>query len=285
MPAPVNPVNVIQTAESRVSIPSMMLFLVAALIVRSFIDVRMNDAGFTPIVAKHLSAVVGFAALGLLLGPLQARIWPSVQQQFKRPSSWPTLILTSAGLGFVLWLWQMLALVAVAPLHWQVALQSAMATSPTYWLVCSNPKVLLLAIPVMAVATPIAEEIVHRGIILPGLLPAGNKTAMLLSATLFAVLHEPATIPYAFLFGVFLALQMIHCRNLWAPIITHAVTNLLVMVSATCLVGRWQPGAITWTALSPATLITILLLACPIAAWTLATGIKAGAEPAGSAPT
>jgi membrane protease YdiL (CAAX protease family) len=273
MPAPVLSLNSNQALHAKTLVPTFMLFMVAALVMRSLIESRLGDAGLVPGTAKHLSALAGFVILFLLLCPLLAR------------SSWPKLILGSVGLGIVLWLGQMLTLLAVTPLDWPNTLRFSVPTAPSYAFACQNTALLWLAIPVLVVITPIVEETIHRGIILRALLPAGRAKAIFLSAVLFAVLHKPATMPYAFVFSVFLALQAIHYGNLFSVIITHGVTNLLVVLSATCIAGHWRPGLITWTAFSPATLIIVSLLTCLIAAWALATQIRVGADSLRSAPT
>ena len=285
MPAPAVSIQNDQSPEFRLSVTTTILFLVASLIARSLIDLKMIDAGFTVGTAKHLSALAGFGVLCILLLPALARDWPTFFRLFRRPSSVAKLLILAAALGFILWLAQMLTLIAIAPLQWPDPQSSSVPLWPTFSIVCSNPKSLLLTIPVMAVATPIIEEVVHRGIILRTLLRAGNTTAVISSAILFAILHEPATMPFAFLFGIFLALQMIRSKNLWAPIITHTVANLLVVISATCVVGQWRMGATSGTVVNPVTLIALATVICLIVAWALTTKIKAGANSITSTPT
>ena len=285
MPAPVPSFESSQSFPPKTFALTVLLFMVAALFARSLIEFRLSDAGFSAATAKHLSALAGFVILGVLASPLLLNKRSAVRTQFRQPSSWSRLILASVALGFVAWIGQMLSLLAVTPLKWPDTSLLTAPTTPIYAFSCQNKAIFWLAIPVMAVATPIVEETIHRGIILRSLLPTGRAKAILLSAALFAILHKPAAIPYAFVFGALLSLQMIFYGNLWAVIITHAVTNLLVVISATCIDGYWRPGLITWEALSPATLIIVSLIACLVAAWVLVTRIAVGADSVRSAPT
>lgn len=267
-----------------VSIPQIMLFQVAALIGRSLIQVKMIDAGSDPVVAGHVSALAGFAMLALLMWPIMLNAWPSVREQFKCPPSWPRMLLASATLGFVLWLGQMLALLALIPFAWSERGPLTYPTSPSYTFACSNPMILLLAIPVMSLMTPVIEEVINRGIILPQLLPRGRTAAILISAVLFAIVHEFSGIPNAFVLGVVMAIQAIHSRNLWAVTITHGVTNLLIQISITCVHGFWLRGKIAWVAGSPAQIIAVSFVICLIAVWWLTVQYKTGAAPAKNHP-
>ncbi|MCB1844839.1 MAG: CPBP family intramembrane metalloprotease, partial [Halioglobus sp.] len=61
--------------------------------------------------------------------------------------------------------------------------------APLMWFACPSAASLLLYLIVMSGITPVTEEIVHRGWLLPWLLPYGRWTAVVASAALFAVLH------------------------------------------------------------------------------------------------
>lgn len=261
-----------------------MLFLVSSLIIRSFAQVQMVENGIEAVAAKHLSALVGFVALGILMWPVMIKVWPAVRNQFRKPESWTRMILASSGLGCVLWLGQMLVLAAVTPLDWIGDGQFSYPSSPTYTFGCSNPIVLLLAIPVMSLLTPLIEEIINRGLILNALVPKGRNRAIVISAALFALQHQPASYLYAFVFGIIVAIQMLHYRTLWAVIITHGVANILGVVSKNCVDGYWLPGKITWGIGSPAPLIALSFLSCAITAWWLAAGYKVGAGPVKDRP-
>jgi len=284
MPALGNTTADRQSREVRVSIVLVMLFQVAALIMRSFIQVKLAESGFDAVSARHLSALTGFAALGFLMWPIMIEVWPAIREHFRRPASWTRMILASVTLGVVLWLGQMLALLGYSTAEWGDQHLYSHSTTPTYMFACGNPMILVLGIPVMSLFTPVVEEVINRGLILHTLLPRGRTIAILASAFLFAVLHDFGGIPNAFVFGVFAAVQMLNYRTLWAVTITHGVANLLVEVSVDCVDGFWMPGKLTWGIGSPETMIALSLVACTTIAWWLATHVEAGAKTASNRP-
>jgi membrane protease YdiL (CAAX protease family) len=92
--------------------------------------------------------------------------------------------------------------------------------------------VVILAFLVIAVLTPLWEEVLFRGAFLSGFLRRFSPpTATVLSAALFAAVHlVPLTFVYLFALGVALALLRRFHRNLWAPVLLHAVNNAMVTV-------------------------------------------------------
>ncbi|WP_235498618.1 CPBP family intramembrane glutamic endopeptidase [Arthrobacter sp. Leaf234] len=98
--------------------------------------------------------------------------------------------------------------------------------------------VVLFVVLVVAVLTPLWEEVLFRGAFLDGF---GRRfrpaLAVLLSAALFAAVHL-VVVGFAYLFalGVALALLRRFHGNLWAPILLHAVNNglaVLIVLSGT----------------------------------------------------
>jgi membrane protease YdiL (CAAX protease family) len=89
---------------------------------------------------------------------------------------------------------------------------------------------IILAVVTAAVLTPLWEEVLFRGAILSGLLRRfGPFLAVVLSAAVFASVHLVVlTFPYLFCLGIALALLRRFHRNLWAPVVLHAVNNGLV---------------------------------------------------------
>lgn len=84
-----------------------------------------------------------------------------------------------------------------------------------------------LVIPAIVIVAPIAEEAFFRGVVFNAWLrEAGKRWAYWGSALLFAVIHLNlvAFVPIVIL-GLILARVYDRTRNLWAPIVVHAVFN------------------------------------------------------------
>jgi membrane protease YdiL (CAAX protease family) len=88
----------------------------------------------------------------------------------------------------------------------------------------------------VAVATPIIEELVFRGVILEGLRTKySTRTAVLVSAALFGLMHGlPWAMINAFLLGVFLGWLMVKTESLQLCIVAHALYNGMDFV-----ISRW----------------------------------------------
>ena len=122
---------------------------------------------------------------------------------------------------------------------------------------------LLLAIPVMSVLTPVVEETCSRGLILQSLLPTGRWRAIFISSMLFTILHKPETYPTAFLFGLFAAVQALNWRSLWGPIITHGTFQFLVELDRTASDAFWLPGGFNGNPVARAKVLAISDFVCP----------------------
>jgi membrane protease YdiL (CAAX protease family) len=256
-----------------------MLFQVSALFARSFVNLKLVEGGFGDDSARHLSALAGFAVLGILIWPVLKPRWPAVIAQFRRPGSWGKMLPACVALGLLFWLFQMLALLALVLPGSTDQGSLLYAPMPGYFLRCRNLTGLVLAIPVMAIVTPVFEELINKGLILKTLLPKGKIFATVISATLFAVLHVPGSIPFAFMFGIITAVQVRRYRTLWSVVITHGVFNLLVVISRFCIDGVWLPGRALWTAGITGQLITLSLsLTCGAGVWWLVARCDAGAD-------
>ena len=85
---------------------------------------------------------------------------------------------------------------------------------------------LLLDLVAIAILTPIAEELLFRGVFFGGVrqrlpfIPAAVATT-----ALFTLVHEPQAWPGVFVLGFGLALAYERTKSLWAPIAAHATVN------------------------------------------------------------
>jgi len=233
------------TPEIDVSVAVVMLFVVSALTVRSFVETKMVESGIDSVHAKQLSQLLSFALLAILMWPILVRIWPAIAIQFATPHSWFRLVIASIALGLVLRIAFWGELVARVSFGWAEIVDPDQAVAPTIWFSCPAPETIVLSIFVMALVTPIVEEVVHRGVILHSLIPIGKWTAIVVSALLFAVMHSFQSIPAAFIGGMFFAVQALNTGGLWGPVITHATYNLLTFVDWNCMNIIWKPAEVT----------------------------------------
>jgi membrane protease YdiL (CAAX protease family) len=92
-----------------------------------------------------------------------------------------------------------------------------------------NPSLFFVSI---AIAAPILEELIFRGVILSYLL--GHKSewaAILFSALLFGLVHlSPDQMFFAFFAGIFLGYVYIKSQNILVPIFFHALNNAINFV-------------------------------------------------------
>ncbi|MGR0158787.1 lysostaphin resistance A-like protein [Paenarthrobacter nitroguajacolicus] len=89
-----------------------------------------------------------------------------------------------------------------------------------------------LAVLIVAVLTPLWEEVLFRGAFLSGLTRRLRPfAAVAISAAIFAAVHLVLlTFVYLFMLGVALALLKRFHQNLWAPVLLHSVNNALVLL-------------------------------------------------------
>jgi membrane protease YdiL (CAAX protease family) len=90
----------------------------------------------------------------------------------------------------------------------------------------------VLGFLIVAVLTPLWEEVLFRGALLSGFSRRFRPfVAVVLSAALFAACHLVLlTFAYLFALGIALALVRQFHQNLWAPVLLHAVNNALVVL-------------------------------------------------------
>jgi membrane protease YdiL (CAAX protease family) len=90
---------------------------------------------------------------------------------------------------------------------------------------------LIANIFLLAAAPAISEELVFRGVIFNGLRQYGKKTAVIVSALLFALIHSSIEqTVYPILFGLILAYIVLKTNNVIYAMIAHFINNAIVIV-------------------------------------------------------
>jgi len=257
-----------------VSIVVVMLFQVCSLFIREFVRLRLNQSGMSDAEAKHLSALVGFAVLVILMFPVLRDIWPALRPLFAKPKNWVATVISASIIGCSIFAINIIILIWVATLPWLESLDGTEAAVFVSSFACSNPWILVLSISVMALLTPLFEETVNRGLFLHTLLPRGKWLAIFGSAVLFTVLHKDITDPFVFLFGIYAAVQILCWRNLWGVIVTHGVVNALGQTDIHCINNFWIPGDINPTIGGREQLSAIAVVSCLAGIYWLTVRLK-----------
>lgn len=90
---------------------------------------------------------------------------------------------------------------------------------------------LVLDLVAVAMLTPVAEELLFRGVLFGGVRQRLPFVPAAIAATaLFTIGHEPQAWPGVFVLGFGLALAYERTRTLWAPIVAHATVNGLPLL-------------------------------------------------------
>lgn len=210
-----------------------------ALFVRAYLRHDLQQQGLNPYFARDLSYLVVPPILAIFMLPIIRANMVLLRDALDLKRVNLRLVLTAIGIGVVarlVWWLQLFARVLV-----EQARDSAAGdiVGPVFSFSCPPPQAMLVALLVFGCLIPIIEEVINRGLIQSWLMPRGKWFAIFVSAALFAIFHVPASIPFAFIAGIVFGIQYARTRSLWAPIITHASYDLLIILDWRCLNGVW----------------------------------------------
>ncbi|MBG97737.1 hypothetical protein CL659_01275 [bacterium] len=86
---------------------------------------------------------------------------------------------------------------------------------------------------IVAVMPGIAEELVFRGFLLHGFKKLGNSRAILISSSLFALMHlDPSRFLYTFVLGVIFAMITLRTGTIWYSALMHCLVNAISIMLA-----------------------------------------------------
>lgn len=115
----------------------------------------------------------------------------------------------------------------------------------------------------VALAAPITEELLFRGLVMRSLQPYGKKFAIIVSAVLFGLYHgNPIQTPYAILVGLILGYVAMEYNVVWAMVL-HMMNNLLLSDTMTRLLERLPYNVaetVSWVVLIVFFLAALLVL-------------------------
>lgn len=88
----------------------------------------------------------------------------------------------------------------------------------------------------LVVLGPLAEEVVFRGMLLPALLGRGRRFGVLVSSSVFALIHlvDPNaafSVPFLFVLALILAHERLRTGGIGRPIAIHAGFNLITVIA------------------------------------------------------
>jgi len=251
----------------KASIVVVLLFQICAHFVRSYAATKLQDGGSSHLFAKDLSWLLIPSILGILMAPIVRDNWPALREQFRFRKLTLRLVLVSMAMGILLRIAHWGGLITVANFRIVTSPNSDAIVGPLFGFNCPPTPILAVTILVSVFLTPVLEETIHRGFLLHPLLRRGRIIAIAGSAILFGLFHLPQTIPGATIIGIFLAVQHLNTRTLWACTITHATYNAIVIFDWYCVKTIWNPDRITQTTAAVGVLsLTLLIVALVLAA-------------------
>lgn len=228
---------------SQRTIVAVLVATIAALVARSWLQVRLIQDGMQSLVAADLSYLVVPPILIVLLFPLWRSEKAFLLNQFSRKNFTLKLALSAIAIGVLIRLTWWSQLISGVSFGIYTSSDPNAIVGPTLSFQCASPSIVLLGFIVMAILVPLIEEIVHRGYIQTALRHRGAVVSILLSALIFAIFHKLGSWPFAFSAGIAFGAQYWVTRSLWSPLLSHATVNGLIQVDWRCLSGQWNPRA------------------------------------------
>lgn len=222
-----------------------MLFQVAALFARAFVETNLIDNGESASYAKDFSYLVVPPILLVLLFPVLRQHRHFLISLIRRHDLTLRLVLCSILLGVALRASYWGGLVSLISFGVLSNSDPQAVVGPVLRFGCPDSAVLTVSFLVMSLLIPATEEAINRGLIIHTLIARGRIPALVLSSALFAIVHDPQAILVAFLGGLFLGMQVIKHRTLWAPLFTHAAYNAVAVIDSECISAQWNPVEMT----------------------------------------
>ena len=244
----------------RAPIVAIMIFQVAALLARAYLEIRLIEGGQTKPFAQDLSYLLVPPILIALMYPILRKHWQYLLSLLRLQNLTPRLVVLSVLLGFTLKMTYWGGLISLVSFGLIRNSDPDAVVGPEISFGCPEPMVLGLSILVVALLIPIVEEVINRGLILNSLWHRGKIRAVLVSSALFAIMHAPQAMVLAFFAGIFLAVQMFNYRTLWATMITHATYNAMTILDWECMSTQWNPTTTTTSMIGTGLLASALAI-------------------------
>jgi membrane protease YdiL (CAAX protease family) len=191
---------------------------------------------------KELSYPVVPVVLGILMYPYLRLNWRSCRLLLRRVDLSFRLVIYSISLGVLMRIGSWAAIITLVCFDLAGNRLAEPVNGPVFSLIWPLMPQVLLSFAVMCLLVPMTEEVVHRGFLLHCLLARGEAAAVVVSAAIFAASHPPQSYLLSFLAGLFLGMQTLSYRTLWAPFITHATFNAAMVIDRNFFYMVWSPA-------------------------------------------
>lgn len=218
------------------------LMIVCHLLLRIFVARHLEARGIYASDAQHLASLASALVLFVLLWPVLRQHGQFLAEQLSLASIRPAAVVAAIVIGLLLRLVFWGQVVGLAAYSAMAGTASGPPAALLFLFSCPPMQTLLLGLLVSVVLTPFVEEVTMRGFVLHGLLRRGWLLALVGSSLLFALLHSPSSMPFAFVAGILFALLALRCGSLWPGIIAHATYNAAILLDWVCLQGIWNPA-------------------------------------------
>ena len=229
----------------RAPILAILLIELFSLIARSYLQVELIKIGQPTALAKNLSYLVVPVIWASMMFPIFKQHRHFLSQRFKLANLTLRTIAIGVLVGILLRIAGWGQLIGFSALGIYRNDDPNAIIGPLFSFSCPPIETILVTLLVMTLLTPVIEEVINRGFLLYSFLRKGRLIAIVLSSVLFAVFHTQASIPSAFIAGLFLAVFALNSGSLWAPIAAHATHNGLVTLDWICLQVQWSPSETT----------------------------------------
>jgi membrane protease YdiL (CAAX protease family) len=260
------------------SASAILVFVIAAHFARAVAEHWLIGAGAHPSMVKELSYPVVPVVLGILMYPYLRLNWTSCRLLLRRVDLSFRLVVYSVSLGVLMRIGSWAAIITLVSFDLAGNRLAEPVNGPVFSLVWPMMPEILLGFVVMCLLVPMTEEVVHRGFLLHSLLARGEAAAVVVSAAIFAASHPPQTYVLSFLAGLFLGMQTLSYRTLWAPFITHATFNAAMVIDQNFFYMVWSPAhpsaTLTYAGVVALVITFVSICACTFLASEKAAGAR-----------
>jgi uncharacterized protein len=197
------------------------------------------------ITASFARALLGTLAAGLVWQFVLVLILVGIEQRSLRwsrlrPALWLTAPTNAAGRrGGRLWLWAAAVTVAFGLTEGLIDLKPPatrdfgrfLGTDEGHSLLRGNVGLLALIIAIAVFNTVLGEELLFRGLLLPRMRASFGRGDWFANAALFGLyhLHQPWSMPTAFIGGLAMAYATRRFRSAWMGIIAHSAQSVVLI--------------------------------------------------------